>query len=547
MMYRLCSRWFGFLVAVLVALSCIPIDTVFARNSAADTFEMSILTQDTRKDTISVSTLDTAEGDVVLHLGVYIDSDTWDENDYIEAAAANWTSSDYSKVYFQNILDIANVGEQRTVTYSGGTYATRYAPYCFTSLVTLPSGSREMNRSVSVTTTKDSYDPTFGAEVYQAGVNQVSFSYTYYASAADKNADIADNSWTRMVTRECVCDVQYTESGMAYYEYTYIRQDTFETDSAIGYLPMYDPQMTVGEIVPGLSNFVMWLYKGSSEVSFFGESSDEFAFVTFDTVIKQGTPAGFYYVDFTPDSDKNYLKGVTSGTHQPSSANGLTIIVDDNAPRMTDEPAVTTTATASDSPENTTTITTTYDDDDDDDDPVTSTTRWNGPQLGSEETEPIATLPQLEPVFLENGCTMYVGDMRAVSIYNTGDASLAWVCSDPSLVCIDGTEGNTAYFTAVSPGTAVLYAIVSGKIYEYEITVLFDERQLLYGDVTCDGEVNLRDAVLLMKYMAWMVNLDYYAQRNADCNADGELGLTDALVLQQFLAHKLTSIPSDLG
>ena len=64
-------RWLGTAAALVIAAVSMPFGTVHAENSAADEFEMSILTADTRKDVCSVSSLDTAEKDVTIHVGVY--------------------------------------------------------------------------------------------------------------------------------------------------------------------------------------------------------------------------------------------------------------------------------------------------------------------------------------------------------------------------------------------------------------------------------------------------------------------------------------------
>ncbi len=536
-------RLLGIATALVLSVGCIPVNVVSARNAAADTFEMSILTQTDRKDTVSISTLDTAEGDVVLHAGVYIDSDQWEEYDYIESASAYWTSSDYSKVHFENILNLTATNSQTVVSYSGGEYTTRYVPYCFASVVDLPDGSYEMNRPASVTVTKDAYDPIFGSEIYQVGYNQIKFTYNYYSSQIDKEADVEEGTKKRRQKRECICDVQYTADGLAFYEYSYIRQDTYELETAVGTLPMYDPLLEAGEIVPGLSNFIMWLYKGSSETSFFGESSDEFPLVTFDIVVEQGTPAGIYSVDFITNSGKTFLGGVTSKEHIPASANGMTIIVDDSAPRLTTETAMTTTTeepigeTTETEPIFTTTVSETTEE---------QTTFSETTSVSVHEIdEPVATRPAIEPMFLETGTTMYVGESGCVQIHNTRNHSVVWVVDNPEIVEILAEDGEIAGITAKNPGSTDIYAVVDSNIYTYKVTVLANEEELLCGDVNRDDTIALNDLTLLMRYMVGSVQLGYYSKCNGDCNEDKKLDFTDLISLQQFLTKKLTSLPSE--
>lgn len=67
---------------------------------------------------------------------------------------------------------------------------------------------------------------------------------------------------------------------------------------------------------------------------------------------------------------------------------------------------------------------------------------------------------------------------------------------------------------------------------------------VLYGDVNCDGRVDITDSVLLNKAAAGAVKLSDAAAANADCDANGELGSNDAIVLLKFLVHLVTSLPS---
>lgn len=68
--------------------------------------------------------------------------------------------------------------------------------------------------------------------------------------------------------------------------------------------------------------------------------------------------------------------------------------------------------------------------------------------------------------------------------------------------------------------------------------------EILHGDVTMDGKVDIRDAVLLSKAASGMVTLNDLAATNADCNADGELGIDDVMVLIRFLVHYINVLPS---
>lgn len=523
------------LAAVMTAVS-LPLDAVYAENPAADNYEMSILTPDTRKDVVTISSLDTAEKDVTLTVGVYITSEQWSTDDYIEIASVNWAASDPSYISFGNILDLIATQDQRSIPFSGGTFLSRYAPYCLLNAVESKKyGLRELSRPISVTTTELAYDPVFGAEIYQAGENQVQFSFSYYESYEDVEADVAENSKSRMKKKDCLCDVKYNSDGSAYYEYDYLRQDTYEMDTAIGYLPEYDPSLPVGEIVPGTADYFLWMYSGSSPTSFFGSSSDEFPLVTFDITIEQGTPSGMYTVDFPTDTYKTFLSGKESKLHMPASTNGFTIIVDDNAPRMT-EPPVTTTL-----PETTTTTV---------NESTTVTSETTSTASSSVQTTnhtvqtQTTTVKKLQPVFLNSSETIYVDELFQLDLFNTSsDDQIAWISADQSTVVVEDTLGSISWILGKKPGVTTVYAVVGGKAIPCEITVLERDVPLLYGDLNQDNKVELDDLIYLFKYVTGSVKLDYYGRRNADCNADTIVNGADAIVLQKFLVRRLTELP----
>lgn len=560
-------RWLGTAAALVIAAVSMPFGTVHAENSAADDFEMSILTADTRKDVCSISSLDTAEKDVTIHVGVYIDSGQWPETDYIEAAAANWEASDTKWMHFTNIADLTNAVDQRAISYSGGSYQSRYEPYCFVKTIQSKKyGQLELSRSITETTTSISYEPVFGAEIHQAGENQISFSISYYASKADKEMDVANNNRAHLQKKEYLCDVNYDAAGTAYYTYSYIRQDNYQEDVATGYLPEYSPDLEVGKPVPGMSDFFMWMYSGTSATSFFGESSDEFPLITFDVVLKKGTPEGRYSVDLTTDEARTFLSGKKTKMSYPASANGLTILVDANAPRMT-EPAVTetttTTTTTETAPETTTTVSETVVTA-----PVTS-------DISPVTTEPQtttsvpATIPsvttttettttvtttvtatnttttamQLLDPYLVEARTMYVDELATLTLYNANTNSIVWLSNDPTIVKVRDKPFAAVTLEALRPGTATVYVVATGKVYTCEVTVKERNYTLTYGDVNRDGKVGLNDIVLSAKSQADVVSLGYYARRNADCNANGIADAEDIQVLLRFLVHEVENLP----
>lgn len=559
---QIIRRCVGIILAIAITISSTMIFYVYAENTAMDDFEISILETETRKDVITVSAQDTAEGDVTLRVGLYIDSEEWPDDDYIDMASAQWVASDSSWIHFTSIADLlTRSSEQQVISYSGGTYVSRFEPYCFVRTIRSSKyGQMETTRNLVVTTTSFAYDPAFGAAIYQAGENQVQFTYEYYASKEDREADVAEGVTKRKLLRECVCDVQYSSQGVPFIEYTYLQQDDFIERTKFCELPGYDADLEVGAAVPGLSDCFMMMYTGTSATRFFGASSDEFPLISFDIVLEQGIPSGIYSVDL--DTNNTVLAGIKSKSHHASSVNGITIIVDENATRTT-EPSVTTTteiATTSVATETTQLTTTTP--------PVaTSVTQTETSAVhttsssidttatytditsieNTETTTMTITTEKVNPILLDKTKTIYVGQSDEVVLYNAEDSLVAWVSEDPDILSVDGSAKTSAIITGKSPGKVNLYAIADGKALICEVTVVAEENLLLCGDVNLDSKISMSDLIRLLRAQVGTVELDYYAAKNADCNHDGNYTIIDATLLMRFLLTLIDNLPSDLN
>ncbi|MCD8220554.1 MAG: hypothetical protein LUC50_09690 [Ruminococcus sp.] len=99
-------RLIGIAAAAAVTIASISFSNVSAENTAKDDFELSILETSTKSDVYTVSSQNTAEGNVTVHVGVYIESEDWPSDDYIEMACARWAASDSSWMHFTNISDL---------------------------------------------------------------------------------------------------------------------------------------------------------------------------------------------------------------------------------------------------------------------------------------------------------------------------------------------------------------------------------------------------------------------------------------------------------
>ena len=64
----------------------------------------------------------------------------------------------------------------------------------------------------------------------------------------------------------------------------------------------------------------------------------------------------------------------------------------------------------------------------------------------------------------------------------------------------------------------------------------------LYGDVNCDGTIDILDAVLLQKYLNGSA-AELYTACQLRLPEDSQLDITDVTVLMQYLLRSFTSLP----
>ncbi|MDO4157031.1 MAG: RICIN domain-containing protein, partial [Oscillospiraceae bacterium] len=64
-----------------------------------------------------------------------------------------------------------------------------------------------------------------------------------------------------------------------------------------------------------------------------------------------------------------------------------------------------------------------------------------------------------------------------------------------------------------------------------------------YGDVNLDGVIDLRDAIVMNKYLAGNITLSQTALKNGNCNADQNTNEEDANILIQFVIMQIEQLP----
>ena len=69
-----------------------------------------------------------------------------------------------------------------------------------------------------------------------------------------------------------------------------------------------------------------------------------------------------------------------------------------------------------------------------------------------------------------------------------------------------------------------------------------------YGDINCDGDIKVSDAVLLAQYLAlWDVNISAEGMEAAEVRHDGKVNSKDAVLLAQYLALWDVTLGPDSG
>ena len=68
----------------------------------------------------------------------------------------------------------------------------------------------------------------------------------------------------------------------------------------------------------------------------------------------------------------------------------------------------------------------------------------------------------------------------------------------------------------------------------FEITVEKPSVIMTVGDVNNDGEIDIADAILIMKHDAGLTVIDNAFQQAADVNNDGEIDIADAILIMKY-------------
>ena len=69
------------------------------------------------------------------------------------------------------------------------------------------------------------------------------------------------------------------------------------------------------------------------------------------------------------------------------------------------------------------------------------------------------------------------------------------------------------------------------------------DKEHVRGDVSKDCEINLMDAVLIMKYLLGNYELDSIAREDADVDYNSEIDILDAVYVQKYILGLIDEFP----
>ncbi len=140
------------------------------------------------------------------------------------------------------------------------------------------------------------------------------------------------------------------------------------------------------------------------------------------------------------------------------------------------------------------------------------------------------------PILIPSSLTMTPGDTNSLIVMNASEnAEIQWTSNDTSVAAVEN-----GVVTAVSAGTAVIYALCDGTLLECTVTVKGDSPSSTPGDVNLDTTVSIVDVIYLNKAVMGAESLTESQKKSADCDHDGDATAADSLLILKSLVDLIT-------
>ncbi len=167
--------------------------------------------------------------------------------------------------------------------------------------------------------------------------------------------------------------------------------------------------------------------------------------------------------------------------------------------------------------------------------PVITTTTTIKPVTTTSTVVTNLKAPQIIPKEL----TINVGETETLYLLNCENIdSVTWISSNKNIAAVDNGK-----VTGISDGTVTIYAIVNGVYCECTVNVKKPGNDVVKGDVTENGSIDIADVVAVASYVTDSQNnpLNDKAIITGDVHNTGD-GITgnDVLMIQQYIANIIT-------
>ncbi len=331
----------SFGVAALMAVSALPFSALSVTASVykdqtangGTPYDFVLKEQGTGVQEIQVSKDDVDAGNVTKTLDVFIDSDEWADDNYLNQVTLNWITTKGStfadggavdnKIYYENVFNAQDKGAKHEVAMpDGSTVNTVYnGVFCLAPMFKSKKGWSYTDAQSNGVVRTIACDKIFGADLVANGDNKVKFTYEYYANVDDYLADKGADKATHKTKKTQECEVLTNEDGVPYITYSYINQGAevaanYVEKTVVEELPCYTTTRFVkntdgDDCVPDINNYYSWGFiaaDSSDRTKFVTGDSMALRFTSFDVVIPKGTEEGTYYVQIcSRDADKNLV------------------------------------------------------------------------------------------------------------------------------------------------------------------------------------------------------------------------------------------------
>lgn len=178
----------------------------------------------------------------------------------------------------------------------------------------------------------------------------------------------------------------------------------------------------------------------------------------------------------------------------------------------------------------------------------------------AEDTEVLGVYNVTGPLTVKNGTKdggFYAGadtfELNCTGL--TGEYSLVLLLAGDSAVPTEGNiqyidqtsvEGGKVTFTlkpkALTEGTYNVYISTTDKALDKVASFKYGTKPAYtLGDANLDDEIDVNDAVHILRYAARLIDLSETELKAADANGDGVVDVNDAVMILRYLAKLITS------